>query len=396
MLETVQRMEPARLEQATEAITDLIAEISAAAAILGRALHPQTAASLRDFVRIMNTYYSNLIEGHHTRPRDIERALAGNLETNTEARNLQLEAAAHVRVQAEVDRLQATGNLPEPASPDFIRWLHREFYRGAPEAMLTVRGAGRSFVMTPGEWRMGKEQDVAVGQHEPPSSDRVPDFMAYFATRYHVEKMGKAARITTMAAAHHRFNFIHPFADGNGRVSRLMSHAFAHSAGIGAHGLWSLSRGLARGIESRTEYKSMMSHADMPRQGDRDGRGNLSERALVDFVEWFLRVCLDQLTFMSGLFELDMLAGRLKSYVERSGTLKPEAGQILQQTLLRGEIERGDVPSITGLPERTARRVLGDVLATGMLVSDMPKGKLRLRFQADTVDVLFPRLFPEA
>jgi len=28
-----------------------------------------------------------------------------------------------------------------------------------------------------------------------------------------------------MAAAHHRFNYIHPFPDGNGRVSRLMSHA---------------------------------------------------------------------------------------------------------------------------------------------------------------------------
>ena len=53
-----------------------------------------------------------------TRPKDIERALAGDIEPDGERRNLQLEAAAHVRVQAEVDRLAATGALPEPASRD--------------------------------------------------------------------------------------------------------------------------------------------------------------------------------------------------------------------------------------------------------------------------------------
>lgn len=396
MLETVQRIEPARLEQTPEAVADLIADLAAAAATLGRALHPRTAASLRDLVGIMNTYYSNLIEGHNTRPRDIELALAGQFEANEAARNLQLEAAAHVRVQAELDRRAASGDLPEPASIDFIRDLHREFYRDAPEAMLTVHGAGKTFLMVPGEWRTGAEQDVAVGRHLPPSSDRIPDFMAYFAQRYRLADMGKAARITAMAAAHHRFNFIHPFPDGNGRVSRLMSHAFAHAAGIGAQGLWSLSRGLARGLASRTEYKSMMDHADMSRQGDYDGRGNLSEKALIAFVTWFLKVCVDQVSFMSGLFELDRLADRLKIYVERSDTLKPQAIPLLQQTLVRGEIDRGDVPAITGLPERSARRVLSDVLETGLLSAVTPKGKLHLRFPADAVELLFPRLFPES
>ena len=76
-LESVSRIEPARLEEPTGPIADAIAELAAAAATLGKALHPRTAAHLADLVRIMNTYYSNLIEGHDTRPRDIERALAG-------------------------------------------------------------------------------------------------------------------------------------------------------------------------------------------------------------------------------------------------------------------------------------------------------------------------------
>ncbi len=63
-METVERIEPARLEDLSEAISDVVAELSAAAAKLGHALNPQTAANLAGLVRIMNTYYSNLIEGH--------------------------------------------------------------------------------------------------------------------------------------------------------------------------------------------------------------------------------------------------------------------------------------------------------------------------------------------
>src|SRR5471032_774427 len=104
---------------------DAVAELAAASTKLGIALNRRTAANLAGLVRIMNTYYSNLIEGHDTRPRDIERALAGEFDRNEGRRNLQLEAAAHVRVQSEIDRLGADGQLPEPASIDFIRSLHR-------------------------------------------------------------------------------------------------------------------------------------------------------------------------------------------------------------------------------------------------------------------------------
>src|ERR1700674_4974454 len=114
-IESVQRIEPARLEgEVPEAISDVVAELAAASATLGHALNPRTAANLAGLVRIMNTYYSNLIEGHDTRPRDIERAQAGEFDTNQERRNLQIEALAHVRVQAEVDRMAAEDRLPAP------------------------------------------------------------------------------------------------------------------------------------------------------------------------------------------------------------------------------------------------------------------------------------------
>jgi len=394
-IETPQRIEPTRLEEVPEALSDAVAELSAAAATLGAALNPRTAANLADLVRIMNSYYSNLIEGHVTRPRDIKRALEGKLDKDKERRNLQIEAAAHVRVQAEIDRMNSEERLPEPASIEFIRWLHRQFYQDAPKELLLIRGAAHEFLMTPGEWRSQPQHDVEVGRHVPPSSGRVGDFMTYFEQRYRFEGLGKAGRVLAIPAAHHRLNYIHPFADGNGRVSRLMSHAMAHLAGIGAHGLWSISRGLARGLKSRSEYKQMMDLADTPRQGDMDGRGNLSQRALVDFTQWFLRVCLDQVHFMSELFEMETLVRRLRSYVERHATLKPHAARLLEEALIRGEFERGEASRITGLPERSARRIVSDVMEAGLLDSATPKGPLSLRFPEEALEFLFPRLFPE-
>jgi Fic family protein len=393
-LDTPSRIEPARLETPPEQLADLAAELVAASSRLGLALHPATASNLADLVRIMNTYYSNLIEGHDTRPRDIERALAGELDNDADRRNLQLEATAHVRVQAEIDRLGAIDELPEPASPDFIRWLHREFYRDAPHDMLHITGAGRDFTMTPGAWRSGAHQDVAVGRHVPPSSARIDSFMEHFARRYNFAALGTAGRIIAMAAAHHRLNYIHPFPDGNGRVSRLMTHAMAWKAGIASHGLWSVSRGLARGLQSRTEYKQMMDHADMPRQDDLDGRGNLSERALIEFVAWFLRVAIDQVTFMANLFDLNTLSGRLQLLVRDIGTLKPESARLLEEAMVRGEVERGEASRVTGLPERTARRVLNDLCGLGLLASATPKGPVSLRFPANSLETLFPLLYP--
>ena len=395
VIETPSRIEPARLEETPEQVADAIAALSSASAALGTRLHPATAGNLADLVRLMNCYYSNLIEGHNTRPRDIERALAGDLDEDEERRNLQIEAATHVRLQEKIDRMAAEDGLPEPASRDFIRWLHAEFYRDAPEAMLNIVSAHAEFRMAPGEWRSAPEHDVAVGRHIPPSSRALEPFMAHFERRYRFEEMGQATRILAVAAAHHRLNYIHPFPDGNGRVSRLMSHAMALKAGIGAHGLWSVSRGLARGLESRREYKTQMDLADTPRRGDLDGRGNLSQSALVDFTLWFLGVCLDQVTFMAELFDLDNLEARLTRHVERSDGLKAEAGRLLREALVRGRIERGEASRITGLPERTARRVLGEVIDAGLLASATPKGPVSLRFPVDALESLFPRLYPE-
>ncbi|WP_158046522.1 hypothetical protein [Skermanella pratensis] len=139
-----------------------------------------------------------------------------------------------------------------------------------------------------------------------------------------------------------------------------------------------------------------MAGADVPRQGSLDGRGNLSLRALLGFIEWFLRASLDQVEFMAALFDLDGLGVRLRDYVAAREGLRVEAARILDEIVLRGEMARGDAARVSGLKERTARDLLGALVEDGILGSDTPKGPVSLRFPVHSVEILFPRLFPAA
>jgi len=393
-VETPARIEPCELAQYPAPLADRISEVVALATILGSKLHPRTAASLGALVRVMNCYYSNLIEGHDTRPRDIERAVFGELEPEALRRNLQLEARAHIRVQAAIDEQYNKGELREPARREFVRWLHEQFYADAPEGTLRIKTSQGEFSMAPGQFRSGPEHDNVVGRHVPPSSHVVSAFMEYFEQRFRLENRGAAARVVAIAIAHHRLNYIHPFPDGNGRVSRLLAHAMALQVGVGAHGLWSISRGLARGLADRGEYKRMLDAADEPRRNDLDGRGNLSLQALEEFATWFLDVALDQLRFMSQLFDLATLSGRLETYVGRDLGLSDSSVAVSQALLQRGEMPRGEAQLIVGSSERTARGVLSRLIDAGLVASDTPKGPVSLRFTTSSAETLFPRLFP--
>ena len=395
MLGTPGRIEPCFFEERipTE-LADLSIDIQREAAQLGQGLHPDSAAELADLVRIMNCYYSNLIEGHNTRPRDIERALAG-AELEEETRPLALEARAHVIVQRAIDEMHRAGTLPRPTSIEFLIWAHKAFYDEMPDEFRVIEHPdGTRDSIVPGRMRQEGDKEVAGGRHMPPSSSRVTAFMDHFDKRFQIAARSSSGRIIAIASAHHRLNYIHPFPDGNGRVSRLMSHAMALTAGIGGKGLWSVSRGLARGLADRGEYKRIMDLADSPRRGDRDGRGNLSEAALRTFCEWFLKVSLDQITFSAKLFDLGGLEKRYRRLVADTIDDK-RAPDLLSAVLRHGALERGGAQIVLRTAERTARNTLRKLTAAGYLASASPKTPVRLAFPLAYRERLFPNLFAD-
>ncbi len=67
--------EPFMPAEGIDALENLAFDLAREASQLSAQLHPIVRLSVGDLVRSMNCYYSNLIEGHNTHPRDIDRAL---------------------------------------------------------------------------------------------------------------------------------------------------------------------------------------------------------------------------------------------------------------------------------------------------------------------------------
>lgn len=396
----VHRMTPLLPEEAGE-LQDLALEVIQKSAALGNRQHPVTLDMLRELLRIINSYYSNLIEGHSTHPHDIVRAMQKEYDAEPAKRNLQMESVAHIAVQRDIEKKLQIESIVNIAGREFLCTIHREFYRQLPEEFRIVKNpeTGKESMVMPGELR---DESVKVGYHQPPGHDSLKLFLDRFGEFYAPDRHHGALKLVAAAAAHHRLMWVHPFLDGNGRVARLFTEAYFHRIPVHGFGLWSVSRGLAR---RNVDYKSALAWADALRRNDLDGRGNLSNEGLVHFCRFFLDVCLDQVEYMGGLLRLDKLVERIRRYVELRGSgmipgpvgekgLRAEAARMLQDILMRGEAARGSVISASGLKERTGRNLLGQLIEEGLLVSDTPKGEVRLGFPIHAAGWFFPDLYP--
>lgn len=401
MTSEVHKMTPLFPEKAEE-LHDLALSVIQKSAALGSRQHPVTLRSLQELLRIINSYYSNLIEGHNTHPYDIVRAMKKDYDAEPAKRNLQFESVAHITVQGEMEKRLEEDPGINIAGREFLCYIHREFYRQLPEEfrIMTEPDTGRESRVVPGELR---KEAVKVGRHIPPDSGSLDDLFQRFGEFYAPDRHHGAAKLVAATAAHHRFMWIHPFLDGNGRVARLCTEAYFHRIPVDGYGLWSASRGLAR---RNADYKAALTRADATRRNDLDGRGYLSNEGLIHFCRFFLKVCLDQVEYMGGLLKLEELIQRIRQYIDlrNRGTamgpsggkepLRPEAFRMLQEVLIHGSAARGDVIHASGLKERTGRNLMGKLLEEGLLVSDTPKGEVRQGFPIHAAGWFFPELYP--
>jgi Fic family protein len=389
-------MEPLLPSSAGTSLADLTCNIMRKAGALSAQL-PSAIVRTRvaSLVREMNSYYSNLIEGHKTLPRDIERAMRGDYSGNPAKRNNQWLNRAHIQVeQLMMDRLEREPLL-SIHSTEFLCWLHREFYSRLPDELhFGEDKSGRKYRIEPGALR---NFEVDVGDHRPPNYKTLPKMLDRFWDFYGNGHILPTSQLVALAAAHHRMAWIHPFGDGNGRVTRLYSHAWLVRCKADSLGLWTLSRGLAR---QHKAYYDNLHNADQRRWNDLDGRGNLSDRALGEFCLFMLGTMLDQIDFMSELLQLQNLSARIERHVhyeilKLDKRTRDRLVRLLKAALTEGEIERGQVGQIVGLQGTAARAIIRLALQEELMNSPSEKGPLSLVFTSKTLETYFPKLYQD-
>jgi len=352
---------------------------------------------LGELLRRMNSYYTNRLEGEHTRPSEIERALNDRYSGDADLARRQRLAVAHIATELECEAfIDAMDDLETPVTswlyaPEALQWIHAELFYVLEGTDAALQDGSR---MERGAFRT---RQVSVGRHEAPHFEALPAFLARWSHVYGNSRKGEAS-IVAAAAAHHRLAWIHPFPDGNGRVARLHSHLLLRAMGY-THGLWSPLRGFARTAE---RYRALLAAADEHRHGDLDGRGNLTERGLIGWIEYVLDVFIDQANFMAQQVDVRSMHERIaaalayESGVVKSG-IRPEALAPLHYLFAaRAQLGRAEFKNMTGLGDRNATALVSALLERGFLVSDSPYGDIRFGIPDHALRFYFPALWPEA
>jgi Fic family protein len=366
-------------------------DLQRAADRLAGLCQPGALVDLRVLLRAMNSYYSNKIEGQHTLPLELEQALRNDYSQDADKARRQRLALAHMATEQQLEGQWQAWSDAHVWSAQMVCDIHQDLFARLPPA---DRALGEGGTLEPGALR---DRDVAVGVHAAPSWRAIPAMLQRWGEFYGNVRRGEL-RIVAACASHHRLAWIHPFRDGNGRVARLHTHLAFGKLGL-TNGLWSPLRGFAR---THDAYYARLAAADEPRAGDLDGRGNRSEQALVDWIDYLLALGLDQVRFMTGLLELDGMKDRIAACLNfeesvvkqgvRAGSLR--ALHYLFAT--QAELERSEFKALLGLGDRMATAQVTALLKRGLLATDSPYGKLRFGVPQHALRFYFPNLWPEA
>lgn len=359
-------------------------------------LPEESRKGLAGLLRLMNCYYSNLIEGHPTLPAEVDRAMrrVETEETPQSRDHRHSEAIAHIKVQELIDRMRSRGNWLDPADPKSLKWMHRKFIARLPvDLQWAERRPGSPRIqIKPGEYREGH---VTVGRHDPPLASALPRFMEHFSQEYRSHRSPSPDSIAKIAAAHQRFMWIHPFLDGNGRVGRLMTDSMLTDSGLDAGGIWRISRGFARRLD---DYRRFIAGADEMRRSAIDGRGNLTQTGLNEWCEFFVDVAKDQMGFIGGHLQDKAgqlpLLGRIHAWTESAfpgSQSKFKIAMLVERTILNGSVPRSTAYQVLDMTDRNAIRILKDLSRYGII--SLKNSKVQPAFPPHFAPVVFPGLF---
>lgn len=161
-----------------------------------KTLPPSIKEKEKHNIAISFTYNTNAIEGSTITLEETREILEDNIAPNKPLRDIK-ETEAHAKV------FLSMLNKKEKITKEILLKWHKEIFG---ETKPDIAGKFREYSVKVGEYRAPDWQDI---------EQLIKKFLAFLDTK-------KIQPVELAARAHYRFEKIHPFGDGNGRIGRLL------------------------------------------------------------------------------------------------------------------------------------------------------------------------------
>ncbi|WP_442497233.1 Fic family protein [Methylobacter sp. sgz302048] len=243
---------------------------------------PALFFQLKHIFHMLESLGSARIEGNHTTLADyVESKIEGAQQVSDQLREMQ-------NIEEAMTYIEDFMSSGDGVTEFFIRELHA----------MAVRNLVREGDDTPGAYRL-KQVQIAQADHLPPDPTRVSDYMRELVDFINKNDQPKYDLIK-VALAHHRFGWVHPFGNGNGRVVRLLSYALLIKYGFKVNAGGRVLNPTAVFCNDRDRYYAKLARAD---SGTLEG--------LEEWCIYVLQGILDELRKVDRLTDFNYLKNKI-------------------------------------------------------------------------------------
>lgn len=265
-------------------LTDLIIELEhLRKKTLGGSTHQQVFFQLKHLFHTLESIGSARIEGNNT-------TIAEYIETKLESEDSEKSNSHSIIEIQNIEKAMEfiEENIQEyPINKAFVSELHKIIVKDLPPP---PNGEGD---LTPGNYR-NKNIKISNSTHLPPESFLVETYMDELFSFINAEDSSKYDLLKS-AIAHHRFVWIHPFGNGNGRTVRLFTYAMLIKNGFNVD-VGRIINPTAVFCSNRSGYYDNLSKAD-----------NGSDEGVLEWCEYVLKGLKEEIEKIDKLTDYEYL-----------------------------------------------------------------------------------------
>jgi Fic family protein len=330
-------------------LTDLIIELDhLRKKQLGGSTHPKVFFQLKHIFHTLESIGSARIEGNNTTIAEyIETKLSDIKVVTPSIREIQNIEKAMAFIEENVNDY--------PINRAFLSEMHKKIVDGL---LPPPDGEGDS---TPGVYRKVNLK-INKSSHKPPEWLAVEEYMNELVEFVNKDDSPKYDLLKT-AIAHHRFVWIHPFGNGNGRTVRLFTYAMLVKAGFNVN-VGRIINPTAVFCSNRNDYYKFLSEAD---------RGTVE--GLTSWIEYVLKGLKDEIEKIDKLSDYnflrkEILLPSINHSLERKFITDVET-KILKRVVDKQVISASDIKDIfPGKADAEVSRQIRKLIDRKMLISE--------------------------